>query len=310
QATFLTNADAQRSKQVNQEFSNLIEIMKMKKIIDQVSYLLILHDLTEEKPFRNKSNAIKKLSPQELDNAKNTFKSKYDNKEALNLWDNDEIALHKILRSMRYDQEAIKGKLRVYRQGDSDFINIEFNSEDPELSAFVVNSLGQEFILYYTELVKSNQRSANTFLGRLVQEKKEAMNKKIDSLRNYKIRNRVLNLQEQSSQLYAQILIYTDRIQQVREGIASRSGALNEIDRKFSSKERSYLESTLTRVNQKILGTKQDLKALHDLYIESEFNPKHQESIDSLKTILSGQINRYTDQFIYNPLSSKQDLIQ
>lgn len=310
QTTFLTNSDSQKANQVSQEFSNLIEIMKMKKIIDQVSYLLIIHDLTEKKPFRELSSSISKLSAKERNTITEIYKAKYGKTEGLNLWDKQQIELYDLLRSMNYDADALKGKLRVYRQGDSDFINIEFDSESPELSAFVVNNLSQEFISYYTQLVKANQKNATTFLGKLVQEKKETMDKKIDSLRNYKIINRVLNLQEQSSQLYAQILVYTDRIQQVKEGIASKSGALNEIDRKFSPKERSYLESTLTRVNQGIIGTKQDLKALHDLYIESGFDPKYQESIDSLKSILSGQINRYTDQYIYNPLVSKQDLIQ
>ncbi|ADY51606.1 lipopolysaccharide biosynthesis protein [Pseudopedobacter saltans DSM 12145] len=310
QTTFLTNSDSQKANQVTQEFSNLIEIMKMKKILDQVSYLLIIHDLTAEKPFRELSSTISKLSAGERKTIIETFKTKYAKTEGLNLWDKKQIELYDLLRSMNYDTDELKGKLRVYRQGDSDFINIEFDSESPELSAFVVNNLSQEFINYYTQLVKANQKNATTFLGKLVQEKKEAMDKKIDSLRSYKIRNRVLNLQEQSSQLYAQILVYTDRIQQVKEGIASKSGALNEIDRKFSPKERSYLESTLTKVNQGIIGTKQDLKALHDLYIESGFDPKYQESIDSLKGILSGQINRYTDQYIYNPLVSKQELIQ
>lgn len=310
QTAFLTSSDGQKANQVNQEFSNLIEIMKMKKIIDQVSYLLIIHDLTDEKPFREKSSKIKELSTEELNGVINTFKVKLERTEGLNLFDKKQIALYDILRSMKYDSESLRSKLKVYRQGDSDFINIEFDSESPELSAFVVNNLSKEFISYYTLLVKSNQKNATTFLGKLVNEKKEAMNSKIDSLRNYKIRNRVLNLQEQSSQLYAQILIYTDRIQQVREGIASKSGALNEIDRKFSPKERGYLESTLTKVNQSILNTRQNLRSLHNLYIESGFEPKYETSIDSLKSILSGQINRYTDQYIYDPLVAKQDLIQ
>src|SRR5690606_33191866 len=79
---------------------------------------------------------------------------------------------------------------------------------------------------------------------------------------------------------------------------------------RFNPRERSYLESTLTRVNQNIMNTKENLRSLHDLYIESGFEPRYKRSIDSLQNILSGQINRYTDQFIYNPMSSKQDLIQ
>lgn len=310
QTSFLSSSEGQKSTKISQEFSNLIEIMKMKKILDQVSYLLIIHDLTSDKPFREKSNRLKNLSDEEIQNALKIFKSKYNETEGLNLWDKEEISLYDILRSMRYDSESIKGGVRIYRQGDSDFINLEYNSENPDLSAFVVNTLSKEFINYYTYLVKSNQRYATSFLGKLVAEKENAMNRKIDSLRRYKIENRVLNLEEQSSQLYAQILIYTDRIQQVKEGIASKAGALNEIDRKFSPGERSYLESTFTRVNQNIMNTKEHLRSLHDAYIESGFEERYKISIDSLQGVLSGQINRYTDQFIYNPIAAKQDLIQ
>lgn len=310
QTAFFSSNDNQKANQVSQEFSNLMEIMKMKKIIDQISYLLIIHDLSHNEPFRDLSSTIKKLSPQEKQSAVAKFKAKYERKEGINLWDKKQTDLYDLLRSMKYDSDAIKSKLKIYRQGDSDFINVEFDSESPELSAFVVNNLTEEFISYYTQLVKMNQKNATTLLAKLVHEKREAMDKKIDSLRNYKIVNRVLNLQEQSSQLYAQILIYTDRIQQVREGIASKSGALNEIDRKFSPKDRSYLESALTKINQNILSTKQELKSLHDIYIESGFEPRYQNSIDSLNTILTGQINRYSDQYLYNPMASKQELVQ
>ncbi len=310
QTTYLSGSDAPKATQVNQEFSNLVEMMKMKKMLDQVSYLLIIHDLTSPEPFREKSKFVKDLKSYHIAKALAVFREKYKNTEGLNLWDNDQKGLYNMLRSMKYNSDAIKDKLRIYRSGDSDFINIEFDSENPELSAFVVNSLSEEFIKYYTYLVKTNQRKATTFLGRLLQEKRDAMNDKVAALRDYKIKNRVLNLEEQSSQLYAQILNYTDRKQQTLEGIASKAGALNEIDRKFNPNERSYLESTLTKVNQNIMSTKEQLRSLHDLYIESGYETRYKNSIDSLQNILANQINRYTDQYIYNPLAAKQEIVQ
>ena len=50
----VTNVDKQESS-INREFSNLIEITRLQKILDLVSYQLILHDLTDAKPFRIKS---------------------------------------------------------------------------------------------------------------------------------------------------------------------------------------------------------------------------------------------------------------
>ncbi|WP_285008117.1 exopolysaccharide transport family protein [Pedobacter faecalis] len=296
--------------QVSQEFSNLIEMMRMKKILDMVSYQLIIHDLTHTDTYRSKSQAINETSTYNINRAIAVYRAKYAKREGLNLWDKDQNGMYRLLRSMRYDSESLKDKLRINRSGDSDFINIEFTSESSELSAFVVNTLATEFINYYSELVKTNQFKANTFLKALLAEKQETMNGRVSALRNYKIQNRVLNLDEQSSQLYQQILQYDQKIQQTIENIAAKSGALNEIDRKFDGRERGYLESTLTRVNQNLLSTKADLKSMYDVYIQNDFDPDYKRSIDSLQTILSEQINTSTDQFIYNPLVAKQDLVQ
>lgn len=309
QQNLLAGGESTKSNEVNQEFANLIEMIKMKKMLDQVSYKLIIHDLSSTKPFRSLSAEIKgsgNLNPKSI---LSTYTAKYNKTEGLNLWDTNQAALYSILESSKYDSESLKSKLRVYRSGESDFINVEYESENPELSAFVVNALTEEFIKYYTFLIKTNQRKANDFLRVLLSEKRTAMDDKIAKLRNYKIANRVLNLDEQSSQLYTQILEFNDRKQQIVEGIAAKAGALNEIDNQFNEKDRGYLESTLTKVNLDIVNAKEDIKSLNDLYIRSDFDARYKNSIDSLQRILSAQINRSTDQFIYNPLVAKQDLV-
>src|ERR1700733_1576395 len=47
-------ADAQESK-ISQEFSNLTEMLKSKKVLYQVSYTLMIHDLTSKDPYRKPS---------------------------------------------------------------------------------------------------------------------------------------------------------------------------------------------------------------------------------------------------------------
>ena len=310
QQNLLSGAESTKSNEVNQEFANLVEMMKMKKMLDQVSYKLIIHDLTSKKPFRSLNSDILESHNLSLKNILSIYESKYKNVEGLNLWDKQQNSLYSILKSSKYDSESLKSKLRIYRSGESDFINVEFESENPELSAFIVNTLTEEFINYYTYLIKTNQRKANDFLRGLLSEKRTVMDDKIAKLRNYKIANRVLNLDEQSSQLYTQILQFNDRKQQIVEGIAAKAGALNEIDKQFDEGERGYLESTLTKVNLDIIGSKEELKSLNDIYIRSDFDTRYKKSIDSLQDILSAKINKSTDQFIYNPLIAKQELVQ
>ncbi len=169
----LLSENSPRGQEVVQEFSSIIEMMRMKKMLDQVSYQLIIHDLTDKRPFRSKSSLIKDLPSSGIKHAVYIFHEKYLKTEELNLWDKEQKKLYDLISSMKYDNESLKDKLKINRVGDSDFINVEFNSENPELSAFIANTLSSEFVKYYTFLKKSNQRKANVFLKNLLSEKKQ-----------------------------------------------------------------------------------------------------------------------------------------
>src|SRR5690606_31294881 len=141
----------------------------------------------------------------------------------------DEAGLIRVLQSMSYDAESINGKLQIFRSGESDFLTIQYESEDPDLSAFVVNTLSQEFIGSYSTLLKTNQVKSNDFLKELLKEKTDTLAKTMSMLRDYKIRNGVLNLTEQSKQLYTLLLEYDTKKQEAIERTSSYAGALNEI---------------------------------------------------------------------------------
>ncbi|MGV3706032.1 MAG: GumC family protein [Arcticibacter sp.] len=309
--TAITGENGQKGwAEVNQEFGNLIEMMRLKKILDQVSYKLIIHDLNSKTPFRDIQSVLNETSEREKQQMIITFQDKYAKSEGLNLWDKKQSQLHNILRDLKYDNESLKNRIGIGRAGDSDFINVEFDSENPQLSAFIVNTVIEEFIKHYAYVVKTNQRRANVFLDSLVAQKRSEMNSRIAALRNYKIENRVLNLEEQSSQLYGQIIEYNNQKQAILKEIAANTGAVEEIEAKFAPRERSYLESSLTKANQRLASTKDELKSLYDLYVQNDFDPVNKASIDSLQRILNYQINTSADQYLNSPLATKQTLVE
>ncbi|WP_276088396.1 lipopolysaccharide biosynthesis protein [Pedobacter sp. JY14-1] len=299
-----------QAQQVAQEFSNLVASMKIKKILDQVSYQLILHDLRSTKPFRKPSKQLAALSKEERQRADNEYSALYRRSRSLNLYNVFQKQLYDLIVSMKYDSERLRDKIQVFRAGDSDFISVSMESEDPELSAFVVNTLTTEFIKYYTKAVKTNQVRTNDFLRDLLAQKSETLETKMNSLRDYKVKNRVLNLDEQSKQLYAQIIDYDNKRQEAVEKTSSYAGALNEIDRKFEPGERRYLESALSGVNQSIVDTKDEISGLYDLYYKNDLDEKYMRSIDSLNQKLEREINRSSDAYITNPLNAKQSLVE
>ncbi|MBB6109304.1 GumC family protein [Mucilaginibacter lappiensis] len=302
------NVNAQE-QQVFREFSNLIAIMKLKKLINQVSYQLMIHDLSSPTPFRKFSKELLALHPYERDRALMLFKNKFQSMEPLSLYDKEEDKLNDILISMKYDERSIIKELTIARDEDSDFISVSFDSENPQLSAFIVNTLCNQFIAYYTQNVRQNETNAVNFLSKLLEEKKNALSKKTEELQKYKIQNGVLSLDEQSKAIFGQIMVYNDKKLQAEKDIISYDGAINAINGKFEPGDRKYVEASVSKYNQAITTTQDQLHILEDRYVRSGFNPRYKNTIDSVQNVLTGQINQSSDKYVTNPLVAKDDLI-
>ena len=300
----------QESK-VNQDFSNLLQMMQMKKVYDQVSYQLIIHDFTSPTPFRPPSKMLKDVyrHPDAKEHALQVYNDLYTRREPLSLWDKDQKGMNDVLISMGYDYESLTKKLHVYRVENSDFIDVEYESDSPKLSAFVVNTLCKEFIEYHSNVTKENERRTIHFLADMLASKKDSLDTQVSGLRDFKISNRVLNLNEQAKSLYGQMTDFETRIELLQKDIKANEGALDSINGKFRANNRGYVDSKLTSLNQDIILTKQQLKSLNEAYIKNNFDPSYTQRIDSLKEILSEEINQTTDKVIMNPLTSKENLV-
>ena len=102
----------------------------------------------------------------------------------------------------------------------------------------------------------------------------DSMTAKMRLLRDYKIRNRVLNLNEQAKSLYAQIADFETKFQLAQKDVESLGGAIKGIDKKFSPQDRRYLESVVVGINQSILATRERLKAVTNDLVKVISTPK------------------------------------
>lgn len=299
-----------QEQQVLSEFSNLIAIMRLKKMVNQVSYSLIIHDLSSPTPFDKPSKLLAEMREYERERALKVFRYKFQHLEPLSLYNGEESKLNDLLRSMKYDDVSLRKELVVVRDDESDFISVSYESDDPQLSATVVNVLCSQFISYYTQTVKKNESNAVAFLSDLLDQKRNALSDKTAQLQKYKIDNGVLNLDEQSKAIFTEIMTYNDKKQEAEKDIASYEGALNTINNKFSPDDRKYLESTTSKYNQAITSTQDQLHIIQNKYIRSNYNPVYKPSLDSLQKALTDQINISSDKYISSPLIAKDDLVK
>lgn len=296
---------------VSQQFNGIMEKMKMKKVINLLSYNLILHDL--EKPnesFRKYSEKIDSLSQQDKADVINSFKQKLANKSILALSDNKgKHKLYDIVGSMGYDEEGLRKKLEITHQDNSDFINIEFVSENPDLSAYVVNTLATEFINLYSHDVNINQNNSIVLLDSLMKNKEAAMNSKNNALSSFKRSKGVLNLNEQSATVYAQITQYEAQRADALKTIQSNMAAITAIESKLGGSD-SYISGSSRADNLEIINLKRKLEAANAAYIDGGFKLSDQKKIDSLSQMIQARSSKNADENVMDPRASKQGLVQ
>jgi succinoglycan biosynthesis transport protein ExoP len=307
----ITQTKEEQDSEIARKFESLMQMMRLKKIVDQVSYRLILNDLrsVKDSTWRSPVRQLQEMSQADKARAVALITKKYKNREELFLSDPYERSLNTLIEDMGYDADALKDKLTIYRTGTGDYINLEYEAENQHLAAFVLNTLCQEFIVSNSSRIVENSKRTIDFLQSFLRQKQSALNQRMNSLRNFKIQNRVLNLQEMAKSIYGQMADFETRREVAEKDIVAYTAAINNIDNKFNPTDRKYYESTLISVNKDIVNSKQALKELNTRYILSNYDPKLKRSVDSLQNKLTEQIADASDKYIYNPMSAKQDLV-
>ncbi|SKB72467.1 exopolysaccharide transport family protein [Dyadobacter psychrophilus] len=307
----VTKAKDEQDQQIARKFESLIQVMRLKRTIDQVSYRLILNDLKglKDSTWREPVKELESMSKADKSKAIALITEKYKKREELFLSKPYENQLNDIIVDMGYGANALREKLIIYRTGVGDYIDIEFEAENPELAAYVINTLSEEFISDNSSRVVGNNKKTIDFLQSFMLQKLAALNGRMNTLRNFKIQNRVLNLNEQAKSIYGQMADYETRREVAQKDIVALGAAINNIDKKFDPTERKYFESALTGINQKIITSKSNLRALNERYVLSNFDQRLKLSMDSLRNQLTEEIDEATDKYAYNPMALKQDLV-
>ncbi|RYY51209.1 MAG: hypothetical protein EOO06_01335 [Chitinophagaceae bacterium] len=164
------------------KFNNVIETFKSPRVINTIGYKLLLHDL------QNPAKAYRKLSKKQLesplfkavnkDSAIRSIQNAILDNKLLSSNTEKERMLVEYFELYGYDYDNLMAYLTIERVGRTDYLDIYFYSENPELSSVVVNSMGQEFINYYRSL--SSQRTEESAEG--IKKIVTAQQSKIDSL--------------------------------------------------------------------------------------------------------------------------------
>lgn len=296
---------------VTQQFNNIIEFLTMKKNINILSYKLILHDL--ENPgdaFSSATDVFAQLDSNSRGEIIQSYRNMLAEGRIITPEDNQKYPLFDYLQQVQYDEGTILKNLEISREEFSDFVNIQYTSNDPHLSVYVVNTIANDFVDSYTKRANYNQNSSKELLDSLLLGKEHSMNAKNAQVKDFQVKNQVIDLQTQAQGLSQQIAEKEGLRATTVGEIQSLTGAIKGIEAKLKNKNSDLVSVNIAENNQ-IINIKNQLQKANERYVDNNFRADDARLIDSLQSRLSSLIASSASQGVAsNPRELRQSLIQ
>ena len=167
-------------------FENVRENMVSKMVLNRLSYSLIKKDLTSDRPFRSPNLESIVLDSTQIREISYILDSAISNYHLINKSSGLGPIINDLIEGYGYSEEELKNNSSIRRVGNSDFINIRYETENPYLSAFVVNEWAKNFIEYY-QFTKGEILTASLEeLNRILNEKQRLLNQNTLQLNRFK----------------------------------------------------------------------------------------------------------------------------
>ena len=261
------------------KFSNLIATISSPVVLSMLSYQLILHDLEEDPAFRtvDDDDDIETINRINLQEARETFKAKLNDSEVLSTFNENDRQLLELLEAYEYDQKSLRDELLAYREGQTDYISVRFSSENPQLSAFVVNTLCAEFIRYYNSLQLARTNESAAAYKKLLEQKQQLLEVKSNSLEQFKSSQGVLNFNveseskvEQIAQAEGALVEERTKANGLRMSLTSATQQLETLETQLNQADyNSANVGANSSTNADVLQLQQRIKEVNQAYVTS-----------------------------------------
>ena len=275
------------------KFNNLLQTMNEAIPANLVAYRLVLHDIESDEPFRRPANF--NPSPEESERIKEFFKTKLRNFSPLSTSDPEYNLARKFLTAHGYSYSDVRHSMTISRVQNTDFVQVDFLSDNPQVSALAANAYCEEFIRYYKSVKSERTGESVDFLKNLMDEKKAALDQKVDMQKNFKANNSVIDVQTEGSAKLGQI----QDLERVRDETRSKVQKLELTIQRLNEDIRNAGKGVATVNNQMIIELRERIARLNERYITGgSSNHAQLDSLNKLREQLRVQMdaaNRQTN---------------
>ena len=260
--------------EIDVKFNNIIEAMTSTRVLSMVAYNAMLHDLANPaKPYRVLTPDDKKEAAYKTVDRKKAaviIEDKYKSQKLLSSYDPEERKILELMKAYKYDLTTFRKNVAVGRISRTDFVDIKFLSDSPELSAYVVNQI-------YTEFLRSNEtvRTQQTVesiesLEKLVTQKREELDAKLDNLRA----TGTVDVSVESSSIMSQIGNFENRLADEKSNLSAATLGLQQITNQIAEMDRTNAKTTTSAstANAEIASIRSQMNAAYTDYTNKGSN--------------------------------------
>jgi succinoglycan biosynthesis transport protein ExoP len=267
------------------KFSNLLNSMNSSIGVNLITYRLLLHDLKNpESAFKRPNPQTFKSSPDEINIVTTFIQAKLDSMSPLSISDEYYNLTRKYLNAYGYGFNKTKEGLSIQRVAGTDFITVEFVSENPNLSALAANAFCEEYIRYYKSIKTTKVGESVDFLKQIVDEKKIELDEKLETQKIFKSGNGIIEGHD-GTQL-SSLELQRDEIRSKVHRLELTRDRLGDEIRNWNNP--NAVSAISNASNQKIVALREKVNRLNDQYITG--GATNQVLLDSV-TRLRNQLN-------------------
>ena len=273
---------------------SLVDQLQSPDMLNLLSYRLALHDLEPGQAFRNHKEVKEKYDAQKLELARYRLQTKLDSLQPLLSSQESDRDHRTLLRMMGYDYPALLDAIQIERESGVKYLKISFRSENPELSAFAVNYLCQDFIDFYSRNQLMNAADSVRYLERMVAQKQSALERREQAFEIY--RRQVARPAMPSGSNEDNIVARTGQLElklaAERQHIVTLENRIAELSERLNGNAESFLIATRSRDDgMDIPELKAILRDLNDRNIKANYaNQQIVDSIQLVSTLLRQQV--------------------
>jgi succinoglycan biosynthesis transport protein ExoP len=276
--------------EIEVRFNNVIETFNSPKVMGMLSYKLLLHDLEDLKPFRILTEENKKTDAYKLANfehVKQILRRKVSGMELISPFDPEEKKVYDLMYLYGYAPEYMKSSLTIFRAQLTDYLVILCRSENPELSAFVANTIGQQFIRFFNSIYGIRTQESTAKLDSLTASKKRIVDSLTDKLKFFRNQIGTPDISSNANGALGVVQGLTTNYQQEQAKLNNLRGELRAVEVQLRELSGVSANSGYVNNNAAVLALKRENQDL-----EVQKNGKSDEEIKKLEDQINANVRK------------------